>query len=40
MKYSTFILILIIIILSIKIHKTNKLINILIENKIEITIRK
>lgn len=40
MKYSTFILILITIILSIKIYKTNKLIDILIENKIENTIRK
>lgn len=40
MKYITFILILIIIILSIKIYKTNKLIDVLIENKIENTIQK
>lgn len=40
MKYTTFILILIIMILSIKIYKTNKLIDVLIENKIENTITK
>lgn len=40
MKYTTFILILIIMILSIKLHNKNKLIDIFIENKIENTIRK
>lgn len=40
MKYSTFILILICIVLLIKSYKTNKLIDVLIENKIENTIRK
>lgn len=40
MKYTTFILILIIMVLSIKLYKINTLIDILIENKIENTIRK
>lgn len=40
MKYSTFILIIICIVLLIKSYRTNKLIDILIENKIENTIRK
>lgn len=40
MKYTTFILILIIIVLSIKLYNKNKLIDILTENKIENTIGK
>jgi hypothetical protein len=40
MKYSTFILILIIMVLSIKLYNKNKLIDILTENKIENTIGK
>ncbi len=40
MKYSTFILIFICIVLLIKSYKTNKLIQIITENKIENTIRK
>lgn len=40
MKYSTFILIFICIVLFIKSYKTNKLIQIITENKIENTIRK
>lgn len=40
MKYTTFILILIIMVLSIKLYNKNKLIDILTENKIENTIRK
>jgi len=40
MKYSTFILIIICIVLLIKSYRTNKLIDILIENKIENAIRK
>lgn len=40
MKYTTFILILIIIVLSIKLYNKNKLIDTFIENKIENTIRK
>lgn len=40
MKYYTFVLILIIIILSIKLYNTNKLIDIISENKIENTITK
>lgn len=40
MKYTTFILILIIMVLSIKLYNKNKLIDILTENKIENTIKK
>lgn len=40
MKYYTFVLILIIIILSIKLYNINKLIDIISENKIENTITK
>lgn len=40
MKYYTFVLILIIIILSIKLYNTNKLIDIINENKIENVITK
>jgi len=40
MKYTTFILILICIVLLIKSYKTNKLIQIITENKIENTITK
>lgn len=40
MKYNTFILILIIIILSIRLYNTNKLIQIITENKIENVTRK
>lgn len=40
MKYTTFVLIFICIILLIKSYKTNKLIQIITENKIENTIRK
>lgn len=40
MKYTTFVLIIICIILSIKLYKANKLIQIIAENKIENTIRK
>lgn len=40
MKYTTFILIFICIVLLIKSYRTNKLIDMLIENKIENTIRK